>query len=387
MEMDKRKKVVAIIQARMSSSRLPNKVLMKLSGKPIVWHIIERLRRSKNVNEIIVATTINKEDDKLVEYLESLNVKYFRGLEDDVLNRFILAAEKFDADIVVRICCDSPLIDPEEIDKMISVIYKDNSDYVLVKQGVKCIHEGMEVVSLEALRKQLDFSQEGYVKEHVTIYIRENPEKFKISYFEPTLRFQRDGFRLSIDNSADFKFMQEIYKQFYLDERNIVGLREVIDFLDKYPSIKMINAHVKQKEPSGQYNNILIKTEAGDKIGLNHIERMLVLSNFIVEHLNHCVIFGINKNDICKKIVNEDNIAFKCDFVETNEDIIQFSNKMAIDILIVDVKDINLYDFLEIKNKTRIRKIISVGGLIKQGGVDSCFVPPLNLNQFKGELA
>ena len=125
------KKVVAVIQARWDSSRLPGKILMKLVDRPIIWHVIKRLEKVKNLDDIVVATTTNKKDDKLVKYLASIGVKYFRGSEEDVLDRFVKTAEEFNADYVVRVCSECPLIDPDTITEIIHIATKNNSDYIL----------------------------------------------------------------------------------------------------------------------------------------------------------------------------------------------------------------------------------------------------------------
>lgn len=226
------KRVVAIIQARCGSTRLPGKVMSKLAGKPVVWHIIERVKRVKNIDDIVVATTVSRKDDRLIDYLKRIGVRYFRGSEKNVLDRFIKAAKRFDADIVVRICADSPLIEPTEIKKMITRLLKENADYVLVRPRVKCIHEGFEVVNVDALKKQLSFSGANYVKEHVTIYIRERPERFKIAYYTPMKDFQREGPKLSVDTPADLRFMRKVYRRLYRPGE-IVDLKQVIRLIDK----------------------------------------------------------------------------------------------------------------------------------------------------------
>ena len=239
---------IAIIQARMGSTRLPGKVLMDLCGRPVIWHIIERLKRAKNIDEIVVATTNNRNDDKLTEYLKGIGVNVFRGSEDDVLDRFIRAAERFKADIVVRICSDSPLIEPAEIDKCVAAMIRDKADYVMTEAGIKCLHEGFEAVSLEALKKQLGFSHEKWVKEHVTLFIRENPESFRITHWVPDDAFQKEGFRMSMDEESDLLFMRKIYEKLY-KEGDIVDLKDAIRLLENNPEIRNMNAGVKRKDP------------------------------------------------------------------------------------------------------------------------------------------
>src|SRR3990167_662447 len=159
--------VVAIIQARMSSSRLPGKIMADICGKPMLYHVVERTREIKNINDIVIATTLGENDDITTKWAKENNVKVFRGSEDDVLKRYYDAALENRADIIVRICADSPLFDPGLVGKMIDSIIKNNGDYVKLANDQPSVSVGVNVFSFRALKKAHENASDNYQKEHV----------------------------------------------------------------------------------------------------------------------------------------------------------------------------------------------------------------------------
>lgn len=228
------KKTIAIIQARTGSTRLPGKIFMDLAGKPLIWHVIDRLKRVKNLDGIAIATSAKRQDDKVEEYAKTQNIPCFRGSEEDVLDRYIGAAEMLGADNVVRITCDAALIDPEEIEKMIELQSKEDSDYVGYDYNTKHVYEGFEVIKLSTLKKIRDFTNEKYYREHVTIYVRENPEFAKVAFLPVDEKFLKSNynksFKLSVDTPEDLQFMAKIYKALYKDGE-IVDLGKALDLI------------------------------------------------------------------------------------------------------------------------------------------------------------
>jgi len=232
-------RTVAIIQARMGSSRLPGKVLMDLCGKPMLWHILRRLKDCRLLDDIVIATTTSPGDAEIVEFAKQHKVKIFRGSETNVLGRYIEAAEEAKADYVMRITADSPLIEPGEIDSVIEFAITENAGFVMMKPGTACVHEGFEMVYLDSLKKGFKAVDiEDFHKEHVTLYLRENPDFVKTVYFEPLRIFQKEGYKLSVDTIADFEFMHAMYEKFW-DGRSIVDLKEVVKFVDSNPNLKV----------------------------------------------------------------------------------------------------------------------------------------------------
>ena len=232
-------RIVAIIQARMGSKRLPGKSMMDIEGKPMLEHLIERVKRSETLDSIVVATADKAKDDAIVDLAERCGVNWFRGSEEDVLDRYLKAAEKFKADIVVRICADSPLTDPFEIDKLVRHHVKTNADYSYNNlPHPKGLPDGAgaEVISIDILKKIHKLATEQPHREHVTLFILDNPGLFRIERLDADPELRRDEFRLDVDYKEDLEFIREIYKRLYKPEE-IIKLKEVIELLDKHPEM------------------------------------------------------------------------------------------------------------------------------------------------------
>ena len=290
-------RTAAIVQARMGSSRLPGKILKDLCGKPLLWHIVHRLKQCKRLDDILIATSTNELDAKVEEFAKRYNVKVFRGSEDDVLKRYIDAAVTIKADYVVRVTGDSPLIDPNSIDQMIDIITKQKAGFVRHELNVPCVHEGFSVVALEALKKVYHAADvENYHKEHVTIYLAEHPEYVQTEYWRTKEIFQKPDYRLSVDNMADFRLIEAIYKNLW-DEKGIVSLEEVVNLLEKNPDIKSINAHVSQKDVKAESAKIAFVIEGGAELGLGHFVRATQIAKYVTEN-NNCGCFFITNNNL-----------------------------------------------------------------------------------------
>jgi spore coat polysaccharide biosynthesis protein SpsF len=237
--------IVAIVQARMSSTRLPGKVLKKIKGKFILDYVVDRLRMCKNLDKIVLATTTNKKDDKLQQYAIDKKIDYYRGSEEDVLSRYYYAAKEFRADIIVRITSDCPLTDPEVVDKTIKKHIEDKADYT-ANTIIRTFPRGLdvEVFNYEVLQYGFKNAKKEHQREHVTPYIRENPDKFKIVNIEQDDRLKRPDIRITIDTEEDFILISKI-----IDSFNNINFktRDIIDFLDKNPDLLKINKNIKQK--------------------------------------------------------------------------------------------------------------------------------------------
>ncbi len=254
----KRKNVVAIIQARISSTRLPGKVTLPIVGKSMLWHIVERAKRCKKVDSIVVATTTNQEDKAVIKIANKCGVETFAGKENDVLDRYYQAAKKFSADIIVRITADCPLINPDTIDKMVTLCLKENADYICGHPDFPSIEHGMEVMSFSTLEKVKNIAIKDYQKEHVTIYIKENPELFKIVAFIPKIIFQRKDMRLTVDTKEDLKLMQKIYNRLY-KKNEIIDIEDVVRLLINNPELKKINSKIKMSEINKYASSKILK--------------------------------------------------------------------------------------------------------------------------------
>lgn len=246
-QMPNRKKVSAIIQARMGSTRLSNKVLMNIEHMPLLWHIIHRLGFSKEINEIILAIPDTIENNALEQFAKQYKIKYFRGSENDVLSRYYQAAKKFKCKIVVRICADRPVIDPEIVDLVIKKYLDGNTDYTSnTLQQTFSMGLEVEVFDINVLRRADNEGTQPYQREHVTPYIYLHPEFFKLQNIQAEGTLQRPEIRLTVDTKEDFELVSQIYKHLYKPQ-SVFNTKEIIDLLDKYPELKKINRNIKQK--------------------------------------------------------------------------------------------------------------------------------------------
>lgn len=233
--------ITAIVQARMGSQRLPQKTLMDVCGKPMLGHVVERLRRSNAVTRIVIATSVNEADLPIVQYARQEGVTCFAGSEDDVLSRFVGAAKSVQTDLIVRITGDCPLIDPNVLDEMIAYHLAEGVEYT-GNLARRTLPRGLdaEVFSVDALFKADKLGLEHHHREHVTPFIYEHPELFTIASFELTGALRRPDLRLCVDTQEDMQLIQRIYQEFYRPG-NIVDMQAVIAWLDANPEWKYFN--------------------------------------------------------------------------------------------------------------------------------------------------
>ncbi|MDK2801331.1 MAG: spore coat polysaccharide biosynthesis protein SpsF [Clostridiales bacterium] len=240
-------KTVIINQARMTSTRLPGKVLKEVMGKPLLEYQIERLKRTKEADEIVIATTINIEDEPIVELCKEHDIPFYRGSEEDVLSRYYEAAVLRGAEIIVRVTSDCPIIDPRVIDKVIKT-YKENTDkYDYVSNTLERTYpRGMdtEVFSFRALEEAHLNAQMLQEREHVTLYIHKRPEKFRLG----SVKYIRDAsrFRWTVDTEEDFILISEIIKELY-PSNPFFTLEDCLELVRRKPELTEINKHIRQK--------------------------------------------------------------------------------------------------------------------------------------------
>ncbi|MGE5403412.1 MAG: cytidylyltransferase domain-containing protein [Candidatus Saccharibacteria bacterium] len=241
-------KVVLIIQARMTSTRLPGKILREIMGKPLLQYQIERLRKVDLAHEIVIATTANNSDQPVVELCSKLGVKYFRGPEDDVLERFYRAALENQADVVVRLTGDCPVIDPLIVNKVIG-LYLDNQDKVDYVSNVlqRTYPRGMdtEVFSFQVLREAFNEAAAPAEREHVTPFIYGQPNRYRLA----NVAYTRDEsrYRWTVDTPDDFELIKRIIESLYPIKHDFT-LEDMLDLFDKNSEWYSINSHVEQKK-------------------------------------------------------------------------------------------------------------------------------------------
>lgn len=238
--------ISAIVQARMSSTRLPRKTLAIIAGKPMLAHVIERLKGARLLQGIVVATTTNQADDAIAERAEKLRVYVFRGSEDDVLDRYYQAFRKYPADVVVRVSSDCALADPHVVDRVVSHYLRGNYDYVsnILKRTYP---DGLdvEVFSFKALEKAWQETKWASEREHVTSYIFKNPDKFKLANVENEVNLSH--FRWTVDWKEDLKFVRQVYKHLY-KEGQIFYMEDILELLREHPNLEKINQGIATNE-------------------------------------------------------------------------------------------------------------------------------------------
>ena len=243
-----KEKIVAIIQARMNSSRLPGKVLMPIMERPMLWHVAHRIKKGRLINKLVIATTITKKDEAIVRFCKKNNLDFYKGNEENVLDRYYQTAKIFKAETILRITADCPLIDPKVLDGIIKfyIARKDKIDYVSNTLKRTYPHGlDAEIFSFKVLERIWQEAKEPYQKEHVTPYIYEHPEKFCIGNIKNHKNYSY--LRWTVDTEKDLKFVREIYKRLYKNNR-IFCMQEILNLLKKEPQLLKINKGVRQKQ-------------------------------------------------------------------------------------------------------------------------------------------
>jgi spore coat polysaccharide biosynthesis protein SpsF len=231
----------AIIQARVGSTRLPGKIFKKILGKPLLWHVVERVRAAKKIKRIIIATTLNPQDNKIVDFAKKMKLPWFCGSEKDVLDRYYQTGKNFGSEIIVRVTSDDPFKDPKLIDKFVGEFLKRKGTIDYLSNTIEPTYpEGLdlEIFSFKALKKAWQEAKKPSEREHVTPYIYKHPNKFRL--FSLKHKENLSHFRWTIDYPQDLKFAREIYKRLY-PKKKIFTMEDVLDLLQKEPSLLEIN--------------------------------------------------------------------------------------------------------------------------------------------------
>jgi spore coat polysaccharide biosynthesis protein SpsF len=233
-------KTLCIIQARLTSTRLPKKVMMPLgsSGKSILEHAYERLSMAKHIDKVVFAIPDSSMNDELAEFMKSRGIEFYRGSEDDVLDRFYQCAINYNPEIVVRATCDNPLVDYNIADDLWE--HLGNNDYVYCKNVP--LGTGVEVFTMKALAKCYNEATTGSEHEHVTPYIYTHLDKFCVFVRD----FCMPSYRLTVDEERDYELANRIYDALY--KESPIPNAEVYAFLEKHPELIAINTDVHQKK-------------------------------------------------------------------------------------------------------------------------------------------
>lgn len=239
-------KTGVIIQARMGSERLPAKVMADIEGKPLLYHVIKRVQMSKKVGKIVLATTTMPVDDVLVQLAVNEGASVFRGSAEDVLGRFIDAAQKFGLEAIIRITGDCPLLCSQLIDEAVDTFERQDADYTFVK-GYPRGTGDVEIITLRSMliTKAQTRESETYYREHVMPYLTEHPDRFKLNIVPVPAQFKRDGYRLCVDTPEDLEVARKVYA--YFSPRRDFSLQEILGYLDQNPQVLSMNRSVEQR--------------------------------------------------------------------------------------------------------------------------------------------
>ncbi|HID72312.1 TPA: acylneuraminate cytidylyltransferase [Candidatus Micrarchaeota archaeon] len=235
-------KIIAIIQSRMGSTRLPGKSLAEINGKPMLQHVVERARKSKLVNEVIVATTDQPEDNAIEELGRKLGVTVFRGSENDVLDRYYQAAKNAGAEVIVRITADCPLIDAAVSDRVVELFLNEKVDYASNTQP-PTFPDGLdtEVFTFAALEKAWNEAELTSEREHVTPYIWKNPDKFRLKNYANGEDLS--AMRWTVDSPADLQFVKGLFSF-----GNPDSMEAVLEIIKEHPELQKISEGIERNE-------------------------------------------------------------------------------------------------------------------------------------------
>jgi len=238
-------RVILMIQARVGSKRFPKKVLARIEKKPMIWHVINRVKKVKGVKDIVLITTFKKDDKILLKIAKENKIQSFAGDIKNVLNRHYQCALKYNADVIIRITGDCPLIDFKILEKMLNFYTRHDYDYV-TNIYPPTFPDGLdvEIFSFKTLEKMANDAKLPSEKEHVTSYIRNHPNEFNIFNYENTNDLSK--LRWTVDEKQDIVFVRAIYKK--MKPKMIFSMQDVMKVISKHPNITKVNAKISRNE-------------------------------------------------------------------------------------------------------------------------------------------
>jgi spore coat polysaccharide biosynthesis protein SpsF len=333
-----KRKIVAVIQARMGSTRFPGKVLQPVAGKPLLWHAVHRLKASRRVDEIAIATSVNPADDAIVRFAAAEGVTLIRGPEHDVLARFARAAQLLDADIIVRVSSDAPFIEAAFVDHLIDALIEQDGDYVLMEEGAACAHEGVDPFTRRALDKlMMDAAQDPAAREHVSGYFKLHPDFVKIARAPAYPALARAAGRLTIDTPDDLAFIEAAHARLGV-QAGSASLADLLALLEREPQLRLLNAHVRQKAIAPQNGltggRALIWCNGGGAFGYGHVKRMVMLARALRDRQGMGVAFALCGSEDALVPIRRAGFAAQC-----AADPIALARDSKPDMLILDCRE------------------------------------------------
>jgi spore coat polysaccharide biosynthesis protein SpsF len=247
--MDRKKmRKIATVEARMSSSRLPGKVLLPLAGKPSLERLVERARRAKSIQDVVIATTVSPKDDAIVEWAKKAGVSVFRGSEEDVLLRVLEAAKAYDGEVIVELTGDCPLLDPAHIDELVKYWEENDFDYVSnILERTYPRGFDTQVFARSVLEEVDKLTQDPADRENVSLYIYEHPQRYKLGGKTAPPDQRGADLRICTDMKEDYEVIGRIYDALY-PKNPAFGAADIVGFLRANPDIAALNARIQQKK-------------------------------------------------------------------------------------------------------------------------------------------
>ena len=372
-------RIVAVIQARMGSTRLPGKVLKPIAGKPLLWHIVHRLKRSTLIEQIAIATSDNPRDDAIVEWAKENNVAVIRGPEDNVLARFARAAEILDADVIVRVSSDAPFLDAGFIDHLVTSLLEQNGDYVLLEEGAQTAHEGVDPFTRRALDKlMMDAPDDPAAREHVTGYFKLHPDFVRIARAPAYPAFQKPGGRLTIDTPDDLAFVETVHERLEA-KAGEASLSDLLLLLEREPELRALNAHVKQKAISSGIGGLaLIRCDGGGGFGYGHVKRMVALARALRDREGIGSVFALNGTaDALEPIRAAGFEAVHIDRARDSQTLADLIEAKKPDLFLCDLRDgIGQSELETLKRNVAITAVID-DGTERRLAADVAYYPPV----------
>jgi len=277
-------KTGAIVQARTSSTRLFGKILMELpygSGVTVLQQVIRRLKKAKKLDDIIIATTIDKRDEEIVRLSQRENVKWFKGSINDVLERYYLAAKQNNLNIIVRITSDCPCIDPRIVDSVVEKHLTDKADFTS-NTLVRTFPHGLdtEVLSFHALEKAYLEAKQGFEREHVCPYIyKSNPHSFNVSSVEAPKMLRAPDIRITLDTEEDYALLCAVFDFLYADNEYF-DTEDIITLFQRKPWLKFINQNVRQKQVLDT-----LEQELKEAVRVLELQELAKAKDFLMRHM------------------------------------------------------------------------------------------------------
>ncbi len=336
-----RPRTIAIIQARLGSARFPRKVLADLAGQPVIWHLITRLNRCQHVDDVVVATSEQPSDDDLAAYVASLGTRVVRGSEENVLERLLKAAHQTQAEIIVRVTGDAPLVDSVSVDAQVAGLLTGSADFCVSVQGVPNINEGFEAFTMAALTKLgLEAADDPVAREHTCTYFKLHPDFVKVLHLPVLTELQFRGARVSVDTPSDLKFLNLLHERLQAEPGEI-DIRAVVELLRGEPSLTQINAVVNQKAASARSTTAIIRCDASPAIGLGHLVRCLALADVLRDELTFGVTFVTSASEVSRQMIAQHHHrqAVLDDRTDRWLQLEKYVESVKAEVLVLDVRD------------------------------------------------